>query len=113
MINKELIKASYLMDDEQSLALLKLFQESSINDLIDLDAGIENKDYSIIIKYSHKLKSGAAYIFLESLSALFKQIETYARAEANFSDIKILVDKSKYELEQIFREVDNFSKSFK
>ena len=106
MIDIDKLKKSYLMDDSSVIKLIKIFEESTLNDLIEIDFAIESKNEKEISKYAHKIKSSFSYFYLDELILLFEEIENLAKSKNDFSAIESLYIISKTKIQLVFKQID-------
>lgn len=76
---------------KSTVRILEYYLEDSPKYLTELDQLIAEKDFSNIIKKSHKLKGSLGMLKADLLVSLMNQLETAAKTEKDIQDLNEIV----------------------
>jgi HPt (histidine-containing phosphotransfer) domain-containing protein len=92
-------------DEEQVIFLVSIFLEDVPQMLNDLNRAYRAGDMEKVKFFSHKLKSSIDLFKINTLHAVIRSIEQYAKAGTNLEQLETLLNKTNTVLTQVMDEL--------
>lgn len=92
-------------DQDFISSVISVFLEEVPEDLIGLEAALEEANYEQVYQLAHKIKPNVDLLGMEQSRAIALEIETLGKSEANMSKIKNLFPGLKKDIEQVVSEL--------
>ncbi|RAR75648.1 Hpt domain-containing protein [Flavobacterium aciduliphilum] len=98
----------YALSDNDSdfvLQIMKVFIAEVPHDLMHLESGIEEKNYSQTYSYAHKLKPTLDLLGMEMMYDEILQIESWTKAKGKRKEIEEVFKSLKAQLDKAIKEI--------
>ena len=92
-------------DQDFISSVISVFLEEVHEDLMGLEAALEEANYQQVYQLAHKIKPNVDLLGMEQSPAIALEIETLGKSEANMSKIKNLFPGLKKDIEQVVSEL--------
>ncbi len=94
-------------DNDFVISVISVFLEEVPQDLEDLEAAIENKDFENVYKLAHKIKPNVDLLGMEQSRAIALEIETLGKSSDNSAIIEEKFPILKKDIHQVISELKN------
>lgn len=94
-------------DEDFINSVISVFLEEVPQDLIGLQAALENEDYQQVYQLAHKIKPNVDLLGMEQTRAAALEMETLGKSEANMEAIKNIFPSLKKDIDQVVAELRN------